>query len=375
MKVLHIMSSFGGGISSFIKNKATALKNSDVVFDVLTYDPVNESFEKAINEMGGVIYYMDNPKEYGYKRFYKMVNKAFENQPDDLIIHCHIQGYRMLPFYLIAKHNKIKRFIVHAHTDVEKKDFKKPINQLNRTINAHLHVEKVSCGFKASKNIFGEKVLAQKQIMHIPNSIDPDIFFKPIDVKEKRTEVVGLGNENTKIIGNVARFHKQKNHLFMIEIIEELSQTHLNFLWLFIGEGALIESFKQLVKEKHLENYVRFLGRRNDLSDLYQMMDVFVLPSLYEGLPTVAIEAQAAGTNTFLSNTITEESDLGLDLVRFLPLDSASEWANAILQLEKKQTVNMDDRENKLIEKKFTNRQSADLYLSFLNKQIISYDI
>lgn len=375
MKVLHIMSGFGGGISSFIKNKATALKNSDVVFDVLTYDTVNESFEKAINEMGGVIYYMDNPKQYGYKKFYKMVNKAFECQPDDLIIHCHIQGYRMLPFYLIAKHNKIRRFIVHAHTDVEEKDFNNPLNKLNRTINAHLRVEKVSCGFKASKNIFGEKVLINKQIMHIPNSIDPDIFLKPIDVKEKRNEVVGLGNENTRIIGNVARFHKQKNHLFMIKIIEELSQSHLDFLWLFIGEGALTDSFKQLVKEKKLENYVRFLGRRNDLSDLYQIMDVFVLPSLYEGLPTVAIEAQAAGTNTFLSDTITEESDLGLDLVRFLPLDSASDWASAITQLEQKQTINIHDREKKMIEKKFTNQQSAGLYLSFLNQKIINYDI
>lgn len=374
MKVLHIMSGFGGGISSFIKNKATALKDTDITFDVLTYDEVNESFQKAIEALNGDIYYMDNPKEKGYRLFYKQVDKIFKNQPKDLIIHCHIQGYRMLPFYMIAKKHKVKRFIVHAHTDLEKKDRDKPINQLNRWVNTTLPIEKVSCGVKASINIFGEKPVNNKEIMHIPNSIDPESFFQKIDIQQKKQQLVGNNNTHKMIIGNVARFHKQKNHDFMIKLIETLSKTELEFIWLFVGEGVLLESSKELVEEKNLTDYVRFLGRRNDLAELYKIMDIFVLPSLYEGLPTVAIEAQAAGTTTFLSDSITKESDLELNIVSFLPKSDVATWENAILE-HKTNEISLAEREKQLHEKKFTNQLSAELYCSFLNKEINSYDI
>lgn len=115
------------------------------------------------------------------------------------------------------------------------------------------------------------------------------------------------------------------------------------------------------------------MGRRNDVHNLYKIMDFFVLPSLFEGLPTVAIEAQAAGTNCLLADTITKECDLNLNLVKYLPLDVKT-WAENILNTE---TIKVDKEQRlaRLVEKKFTNQESAKLYLDFLNKQIKYYSI
>lgn len=374
VKVLHIMSGFGGGISSFVKNKAVAMKGSEVIFDVLTYDNVNEPFEKAIKETGGTVHIMPNPKKVGFKNFYQKVNEVFKHQPSEVIVHCHIQGYRMLPFYLIAKLNSVKRVIVHAHTDADKIEKQRIENRINRLINRILSVERVSCGIKASLNIFGKTLVDRKEIMHVPNSIDSTEFLKSIDKKKKRVEVVGETRQNAKIIGSIARFHRQKNHKFMVEIIEKLSEKEQDFLWLFIGEGELKDSIQKSIKEKGLERFVKFLGRRNDISELFQIMDIFVLPSLYEGLPTVAVEAQAAGAVTYLSDTITQESDLGMSLVQFLSIEDASIWVQSIQQLDEK-FVPVDEREQYLKDRKFTNEASAELYRSFLNNEIYHYEI
>lgn len=374
MKVLHIMSSFGGGISSFIKNKALALKESDIVFDVLTYDPVNEDFENAIKETGGSIYYMDNPKEHGLRQFYKQVDNVINNQPDNVIIHSHIQGYRMFPFYLIAKKNNVKRFIVHAHTDVDEVERKKLENKINRWINKSLKIERASCGIKASLNIFGNKLVQKNDIMHIPNSIDPEGFLESINKDKKKEEILGRVDSKELIIGNIARFHRQKNHQFMVEIIEELSKKNIKFTWLFIGDGALVNEIKKSIQDKELTKYVKFLGRRNDVNELYKIMDIFILPSLYEGLPTVAVEAQAAGTHIFMSDAITRETDLDMGLATYLPLNNKEAWINKICEFEQ---MNIDKmiRINKLKEKKFTNDTSAKLYISYLKGQCSHYEI
>ncbi|WP_177170456.1 glycosyltransferase [Alkalibacterium gilvum] len=367
------MSSDGGGISSFIKNKAIELKNSNVRFDVLTYDPVSSQFEEAIRLTGGDIFYMSNPKKASFVRFIREVNSAMNIDTKHTIVHSHIQGYRFIPFYMLAKKNNIKRILVHAHTDLDPIQNDSIESKLNRIINANIGVSRVSCGIKASKTIFGKKKASSGTIMHIPNSIAIDQFVKQADKKKLKEELFGVGNSNKKVIGTVARFNKQKNHEFMVSIIEELSKENVDFLWVFVGEGELLESIQDKIKNSDLEKFVLFMGKRNDVPELLKAFDLFALPSLYEGLPTVAIESQAAGTPILLSDSITTECDLGLELVEFLPLKT-NEWVDTI------QRGSISRAENKIIiekleEKKFTNEQSAKLYKDYLNGDIKSYEI
>lgn len=375
-KVLHVMSGFGGGISSFILNKAIALKGTDVSFDVLTYDDCNWNFTSAIEKTGGQIFHMPNPKKSGWKLFYKTVNNIMAVEPGNVVVHCHIQGYRALPFYLIAKKNKIKRFIIHAHTDAEESITKSFRSKFDRVINKYIADEKVSCGIKATAHIFGEQAIENNEVMHIPNSIDENKFLRLSNRSEVKKDILGEKYTNFLVIGNVARFHNQKNHMFMIEIIEKLSKEKKDFIWVFIGGGALKSMIEKIVNDKGLSSHVLFLGVRNDLPDLYSIMDLFVLPSLYEGLPTVAVEAQASGVPTLLSDRITKEVNLGIGLIEYLPIDSVEAWVNKILSISlTEKLTSLAERQDALKSNKFTNQASANLYKDFLDKKIENYKI
>lgn len=372
-RILHIMSSDGGGISSFIKNKALALKDQEIIFDVLTYNSVSEEFYEAIKLTGGRIYYMPNPKKKKVVGFIKKVNSAMKKNGSDTIIHSHIQGYRFIPFYLIAKLNKIKKVIVHAHTDLEPKQNKSISSKINRVVNRLLPIKRISCGIKASRTIFGYKLSNQHRIMHIPNSIESSKFVSSLSKRALKSEIFGAENVDKLIIGNVARFNKQKNHNFMVSVIEKLAAEKIDFIWVFVGKGELEEAIKLKISEANLDDYVMFLGHRSDVPDVLKAMDLLVLPSLYEGLPTVAIESQAAGTPILLSDSITKECDLDLGLSHFVPL-KVEEWVKVIVKNDFESTSNSEILEA-LEEKKFTNQKSAELYLSFINDEIKTYDI
>src|SRR5699024_10642595 len=312
VKVLHLMTGFGGGISSFIKNKADFFKtDDDILFNVLTFDEVSEDFWNSIVNTGGKIYKVTDPKD-NFSSFVKETSNIFNEIPKDTIIHCHFGMNLALYFKLLAKKNNIKRFVIHAHTDAPEEVRKSFKNKFRRFFNSKMTKEKLSCGTGASINIFGKEDVDNNNIIHIPNSIDPaDFIHNKFSIVEK-TRLLGKENKDKFIIGNIGRFHPQKNHLFMLDLIERLSTTSLNFLWVFIGDGELKDKIENEAEKRNLSKYILFLGRRNDVPALLNIMDLFALPSLYEGLPTVAVEAQAAGIPCLLSAEITDEVDLGM---------------------------------------------------------------
>lgn len=376
IRVLHIMSGFGGGISSFIWNKVTAVNKEKVVFDIMTYDDCSIEFENDVAKMGGKIVKIPNPKKTGWKQFYNYVNEAMSKDEAYGMIHCHISGYRALPFRLLAMKNGIKRFVIHAHTSSNPLVPEKSIEKVNRKFNGLLATEKVSCGIKASNYVFGEKYVLEKKIMHIPNSIDETLYFNH-DNNFFRKEVLGDNfSENTIVIGHVGRFHEVKNHDFMIQIMLKLRELNIDFLWLFIGSGDLQEKVEKEIKKNDLQNNVRFLGRRNDVYKFYRIMDVFVLPSFFEGFPTVAVEAQAAGTPTILSESVTREADLSMGLVEFCPINKGtSAWIESILKAKTKEIPTSEERKNKIELKNFSNSSSAGLYEDFVFQKVKHYEI
>jgi len=380
-KVLHIMSGFGGGISSFILNKAKEFSYRSTVFDVLTYDECGIEFTQAIEKTGGRIIQMPNPKDGEWKQFYSIVNTTMKNLPKDALVHCHIQGYRSFPFRLIAAKNGLNRFAIHAHTNNGPLKDQSMINKIDFIFNRYFSSEKVSCGIKASKSLFGEKPVKNNIIMHIPNSINQNTYFKSLCALQKEqltSEVFGRENKDKILIGHIGRFHPLKNHVFMLDIIEELSKKGIDFQWIFFGSGELEDKVKDEVKKRNLSDYVIFYGRSNQINNMLEIMDIFVLPSFQEGLPTVAVEAQAKGTPTLLSNTISNECDMGLGLIQFLPIDDngVNEWCEHIENLGKKEDVpSAEERRRKLSEKKFTNEAAASLYEDYINGEISHYTL
>ena len=369
-RVLHLMTGFGGGISAFILNKAEELVDSNIEFNVVTFDDVSDRFRDAIENTDGAIYKIADPEKTGQFKMMQEYKKVLDHFERDVIVHSHFGMNLVVPFYVISKLKRVKRFVIHAHTGAPYR-----LTDTKRKLNRFFAKEKISAGIKCSENTFGIESPKEDNILHLPNSINPNNYLTPLQNKQDlKAELFGEENLNKKIIGHVGRFHPVKNHEFMIDLIERLSKTEQDFLWVFVGDGDLKKEIEQKVLKRDLSKFVKFMGWQNDPSIFFKLFDLFILPSFYEGLPTVAIEAQAAGTPVILSDTITKEADLGLGLVEFLSLNNLEEWY-VILNNPEFSNPSVEIREKTLIDKKFTNEMSAQLYKEFIEGNINSYTI
>ena len=175
--------------------------------------------------------------------------------------------------------------------------------------------------------MFGKNV----KFVVLPNAIDTDAYVFSNDKRILIRKELGLP-ENAFVIGHVGRFSKVKNHRFIIELCELVLKQNRNTYVLFVGQGDLLEETREIVMKKHLENVIKFLGLRNDVPDLMQAMDVFVFPSLYEGLPVTMVEAQAAGLPCVISDKVPDECIVTEGLVTVQKLsDSAENWAKHVV--------------------------------------------
>ena len=173
--------------------------------------------------------------------------------------------------------------------------------------------------------MFGNKINFEL----IPNAINMDKFKYSNAIRQEVRKELGINNQ--LVIGNVGRFNLQKNHCFLLDIFNEIHEVFPNTLLLLVGNGELEKKIKEKIDELNLNSNVKLLGIRNDVDRIYQAMDLFVMPSLFEGLPLTGVEAQASKLKCFFSDVITREVAI-TDNVKFISLKlTAKEWANIIL--------------------------------------------
>ena len=190
--------------------------------------------------------------------------------------------------------------------------------------------------------MFGDRTFEQGKVTIINNAIDLDKFKYDEKLRKEKRKELEI-KDDTLVIGHIGRFVAQKNHTFLIDIFNELHKTEKNSILLLIGQGPLMDEIKQKVKTLGISDSVKFLGQRDDVNELYQVFDVFLLPSLYEGLPVVGVEAQATGNLCILSSSMTQETKI-LNTTIFLQLtQTPNEWSTAIL----KSVINFCKKNNK----------------------------
>lgn len=191
----------------------------------------------------------------------------------------------------------------------------------------------------------------------INNAIDLDKFKYDENIRKQKREEFGIG-EDTKVIGHIGRLVTVKNHLFLIDVFNEVYKKNKNTILILAGEGPLRDTIKDKIKSLNLENNVKLLGIRKDVNELYQAFDVLVLPSLYEGLPVVGIEAQASGLSCILSDAMTRETKI-LDTSKFISLNETKEnWADCIIKLL--ENSKREDARKQLRNKKFDIKVEAE---------------
>jgi len=378
-KVLHVIPGFGGGIAAHVWNLATSLDKSKVVIDVVSFSIPSDEFIKDIKANGGNVFVISRLKDVSLLGFINNFNNILKNNGPYYMIHLHQSEFRALLFTILAKKSGIERSAIHSHIS-DKANSNKMLFKLKmrfyRFINKHSTTDMVSCSKLASNYLYGNDQVQKNKIMHMPNSIVAEKFFvteNPEEIyKFKRNHHI---NEKTLVIGHIGYFGYQKNHEFMVKIINKMINEKIDFVWLFLGEGPGKEQIEEKIKELNAEKYVRFLGRRKDVPFIFSCMDIMVLPSHFEGLPTVAVEAQAAGVPSIISDNVTNEADMGMGITRYVPLEKEDLWIDAILEMASVRIPDTAIRRETLEKKNFTSEKAAKLYESFVWENIRTYNL
>lgn len=334
IKVLHIIQGYGGGVSSIVKNLIVHSDPHLIKQDVMSFSFENaEEFLTEINKHGSKTFLMPRPRIEGYRKFKKYVTSVLSNEKYD-VVHCHTDGWRSIIYHHLAASCKIPVFAIHAHrtsNDPGKINNNKLYISLNQFISRKLADIRFACGKEAGNFVFGTK----QGLVIVTNGLDTDICKRAWEIDRiKKRETLGCSKNDICLL-NVGRLVTQKNQQFLIDIAEELKRQGIVFKLFIVGTGVLKDELQRKICECLLDDYVILTGRRNDVYELMAISDLLLLPSLYEGLPTVIIEAQAMGLKSIVSSHVTDECDLGLDLVAFEDIDNISKWCDKIKDISK----------------------------------------
>jgi glycosyltransferase involved in cell wall biosynthesis len=333
IRILHVVSVMNrGGVETWLKNILCHIDRDYFRMDFLVNTELPGSYDNEIRKMGSrIIPCLDPAHPWRYAiNFFRVLIKY---GPYD-VIHSHVHHYSGFVL-LLAFIAGVPARIAHSHIDTQRTE-----NSVTILRKCYFHISKwliqkfatdgIACCRQAAINLFGAdwKNDRRWRIIHYGINLSP--FEEEINHIEARNEL-GLP-PGVLVIGHVARFHEQKNHIFLIEIIKELDRKNFPVRLLMIGDGPLRPVIENKVQVMGLSSKVIFAGERDDLPRMMKgAMDVFMFPSLYEGLPVVVILAQAAGLPCLISDTITDEVDFGLSLVTRLSLAAGhATWIDAL---------------------------------------------
>ena len=326
IRVLQVVTYMGrGGLETMLMNYYRHIDHSKVQFDFLTHREFDGDYDKEIKELGGNVYHLSNlnPLSIDYKT---SLNDFFENHPEYKIVHSHLDCMAGIPLKY-AKLNNVPLRIAHAHNSNQTKDLKYPLKLFyKRNIKKNANYL-FACGDEAGKWMFNTD-----KFKVLNNAIDAKDYTFNMNIRNDKRKEFGISDDSI-MVGHVGRFFPQKNHDFLIDIFNQFHKDYPNSYLMLVGEGELKTSIQDKVNTLGLEDYVIFTGLRSDVNELLQAMDVFLFPSLYEGLPVSIVEAQAAGLPCLISDKVPIECKK-TDLVYQLSLeDSVNTWADKIYEL------------------------------------------
>lgn len=325
-----------GGIQMLLLNLQTYFDPSVIQCDYLVLDDgENYEYEEKLKKLGANVFklkgvWLNRPEDY--LKYCRAVDIFFKTHHDYAAVHMNASSKNFMILYY-AKKNGIKKRIAHSHNTgfqthsklklIAGNMFKKPLLKYATDFFA--------CSEVAGEWLFGSDMVARGAVYVIPNAIDLDAFEYDEEIRCKIRKELGVLEEEI-MIGHVGRFTRQKNHKFLLEIFRKIHELNSKTVLVLAGIGELMEEMKNYTHKLGIEKNVKFLGFRDDVMNLTQAMDVFLMPSFYEGFPVTGIEAQASGCPCVFSDTITKEAAL-LDETIYLSLEENIDlWARQTLK-------------------------------------------
>lgn len=320
-----------GGVESVIMNYYRNINRKNIQFDFLCNTDV-VAYEEEIKELGGSIFRI-TARSQNFKQ-YKQDMKSFfkENSKNYDTIWVNVCSLANIDYLKYAKKYGIKRRIIHCHNSKNMDSFVRGlVHRYNKLFLKIYATDFWTCSEYASKWFYSKKIKNSDKYQVIKNAINTEKFIFNKEIREEYRKKLDI--KDKLVIGNVGRFHFQKNHPFIIKVFSEIHKERNDSVLLLVGTGPDEAQIRQKVKEYNLEDSIKFLGGRDDVSELMQAMDIFLFPSLFEGLAVVVIEAQATGLPVFASDkVIPNEVNIDSKIFIFISLNNDEHiWAKAIL--------------------------------------------
>lgn len=361
-RVLQIIGGLNrAGAETMLMNLYRVMDKSNMQFDFLIYTDKKQDYEDEIQNLGGRIIRISVHGITSHLQYIYKIRKVIQEYGPYVAIHIHTLHNGAFALLAAKPFNNIVK-VMHSHCTQNGNNgiFFNIYERVTLNIIRKYSDKCIACGSAAGKYLFGERF--EKEGIILKNGILASEY-----VKDYSNEFVRLRKEfsiskEDLIIGCIGRLENVKNHIFVLDIASVLRDQGIPFKILIVGEGSLMRSLEQRIKEYGLEKKVVLTGMRTDIPVLLQLMNIFLMPSLYEGLPVTLVEAQAAGRVCLASDAITDEVDLEINLMHFMSLeDSAEAWAKKICELAE---VRRNDKENiakEICARGYDSKQNTDL--------------
>jgi len=270
-----------------------------------------------------------------YQKFFKYINelKKIYKEGNYKIVHSHINTLSLFSLYA-AKHSNIPIRIAHSHSTTNKRERKRNlIKKILKNFSKVYATDYFCCSITAGKWLFGDKIVNSKRFYLMKNAIDVSKFSYNEITRKNFRKKLNL-SDDIFLIGQIGRLVETKNPFFSLELLKKIICSDKNYRLLFVGNGDLLDKLKEKCLELGIEDYVIFQNQVEDIYNYYQALDCLILPSLYEGLGLVLIEAQCSHLNCICSTFVTEEANLNGE-VSYLNIEDYDSWTTKILSFDK----------------------------------------
>ncbi len=348
MAEIRVLQIFGepianGGQESFIMNMYRHIDKSKVQFDFFTPFTVdNKATKQEIEDMGGKVFSADYTFYENNNKYFKLAVTDFLSKNKYDTVHIHSGStFALMVGSEIARKNGVKNVIVHSHCGGFKNLKYRVIRVLSRHALLKYPTHYFACSHLAAEWKYPKRVINEKKYTVVKNAIDVGRFRFDKEIRENYRKEFDLNDKI--VIGHVGRFSLQKNHNFLIDVFAAIAKKEEKARLVLVGVGELQEEIRNKVKALALDDKVMFLNLREDIPSLMNMFDVFLLPSFFEGLPVVGVEAEATGLPVVTSTGVTRELPIE-ELSTYIPLEQSSEfWADAVLKAAKRDRCDTTD--------------------------------
>lgn len=318
-----------GGIEALLMNVYRHIDRDKVQFDFMVHRPDHAFYEDEIESLGGKIYRTPkfSPIPGQYQSYMGSVEKVLKEHPEYKVLHAHAE-LNLWPL-MIAKKLGVPTRIAHSHNAKTSVNLKYFFFLYEKARIKKYCTDMFMCSTPAGIWTFGEEAVKSGKVKFIKNGIETERFAYNEEIRAAKRRELGLGDKF--VVGHVGRFMQQKNHTFLVDIFNEIYKRNPNSMLMLVSDGRLMDEIKSKVHVLGLDGSVLFLGNRGDVNELMQAMDVFMFPSLWEGLPLTGVEAQTAGLPVVMSDVITSEVCITDNVYRMSLDKTAEEWADKVL--------------------------------------------